>query len=74
MTEKEFFSLKYGMVISERFDKERYYVIDGEDVFGNEYMDQECMVYRATEIDGHSVARISKSNAPFWKIEGKVEK
>lgn len=73
MTEKEFFALRYGIVISERFDKERYYVIDGEDVFGNGYMNPEYMVYRATEIGGHAQVRISKSNAPFWKIEGKIK-
>lgn len=73
MTEKEFFSLKCGMVLSERFDNQKYYVIDCEDVFGSECMDKEHTVYKATEIDGNTQVRISKSNAQFWKIEGKIK-
>lgn len=70
---KRVFSLRYGMVISERFDKEKYYVIDCEDVFGNGHIDKEYMVYGATEIYGCTKVRISKSNAQFWKIEGEIE-
>lgn len=73
MTEREFFSLKYGTVVSERFNKEKYYVIDCEDVFGNGHMDKERIVYGATELEGHAQARISKSNAHLWEIEGEMK-
>lgn len=50
MTEKEFCSLKYGTVVSERFNPEKYYVINVEDVFG--ITDKDLKVYGATELDG----------------------
>ena len=73
MTEKEFYSLRCGTVISERSHPYKYYVIDLEDEFGNGYMDKECMVFRATEIGARHQVRISKSNAQFWKIEGNMK-
>lgn len=51
MTEKEFYLLKCGTVVSERFHPCEYYVIDCEDEFGNGYRDKECMVFRATEME-----------------------
>ncbi len=73
MTEKEFYLLKCGTVVSERFHPCKYYVIDCEDEFGNGYRDNKCMVFRATEMGAHHQIRISKSNAQFWKIEGKIK-
>lgn len=73
MTESEFYSLKYGVVLSERFHPEEYYVIDCEDEFGNGYMGKEYIVFGATEIEGHHQVRISRSNAQFWKIEGNMK-
>lgn len=71
MTEKEFCSLKYGTVVSERFNPEKYYVINDEDVFG--ITDKDLKVYGATELDGKHQIRISKENAQFWNIEGAVK-
>lgn len=70
MTEREFCSLKYGTVISKRFDIEKYYVIESVDVFGNGRMDKESMTFGATELEGHHQVIISKSNAKFWEING----
>lgn len=72
MTEEEFSKLKTGIVVSDRFDKDRYYVIDEEDVFGNVDCAPECIVFGATEMDGTQQIRIDKSNAQFWHIEGKL--
>lgn len=72
MTKKEFCLLKCGTVISGRFQPQKYYVIDCEDVFGNGYMEKECKVFGATELEGKHQVRISRSNAQFWKIEGKI--
>lgn len=73
MTEQEFFSLTYGIVIAERFGKETYYVIDGADVFGNGHRNPADMVYCATQLEGHAQVRISITNAPFWNIVGKIK-
>ena len=74
MTEEEFIWLRCGIVISDRFDKNKYYVIDSESVFGCEPTNNEDVVYGAKELDGYSYIRIDKNNAQFWKIEGEIRK
>lgn len=71
MTQLEFFSLKCGVVISNRFNPEKYYVVDMEDVFGT--TNKENIVFKATEIDGYKQIRIDKNNMQFWKIVGSIQ-
>ena len=65
MSQLDFFSLKCGVVISNRFNPEKYYVIDMEDVFGT--TNKENIVFNATEIDGYKQIRIFRDKGMLNK-------
>lgn len=74
MTDEEFFRLKVGIVVSCRFDKETYYVVNQEDVFGNGNYVPDKMIFGARELDGARQIRISKNNAQYWSVQGRIKK
>ena len=51
MTDEEFFRLKVGTVVSCRFDKDTYYVVNQEDVFGNGNDIPDKRIFGARELD-----------------------
>ncbi len=73
MTENDFLHLKPGTVISDRFDKNIYFVIFDTDEMGTAYKGNKYRVYGAKQIDcDTNLIRISLSNYQFWEIEGKI--
>ncbi|MFR4978914.1 MAG: hypothetical protein ACLUDG_08305 [Butyricicoccus sp.] len=74
MTDEEFFRLKVGTVVSCRFDKDTYYVVNQEDVFGNGNDIPDKRIFGARELDGARQIRISKNNAKYWSVQGRIKK
>lgn len=73
MTEKEFLRLEIGTVVSDRFEKDTYYVIYDNDEMGTAYKGKRYRVYGARQMDcDMHFVRIDITNCQFWKVEGKI--
>lgn len=73
MTDEEFLRLKIGTVVSWRFDKDTYYVVNQEDIFGNGNYTLDRMTFGARELGGMRQIRISKNNASYWSVQGRIK-
>ena len=66
--------MELGTVVSDRFDKDIYFVIYDTDQMGTAYKGKKYRVYGAKQIDcDTNFVRISIGNCLFWNIEGKVK-
>ena len=73
MTEKEFFQLEVGTVISNIWKTDTYFVIYDTDQMGTAYKGRKYIVYGARQMDyDKNFARIDIHNCQFWRIEGKI--
>ena len=70
----EVFRLKVGTVVSCRFDKDTYYVVNQEDVFGNGNDIPDKRIFGARELDGARQRESLKIMQSIGVFKGKSKK
>lgn len=74
LTENEFLRLGLGTIVSSRFNKNVYFIIDDTDQIGTAYKGKRHIIYGAKQIGCETnYARIDIGNCNFWKIEGQMK-